>query len=79
MPSSRRSVLAGSAAGVGLAVTGVLRLAQATPGRPHPPEARQRPFPPLVDDPDGILALPEGFGYSIVTRTGVSKLDDGRG
>jgi secreted PhoX family phosphatase len=32
-----------------------------------------------VDDPDGILALPAGFGYAIVTRTGVTRLDRGQG
>ena len=81
MSSTRRSVLAGSAAGVGIAVAGsVPSLAHATPGRPGQGSARSHvPFPPLVDDPAGILALPEGFSYAVVTRTGVSRLDDGQG
>ncbi|MEU8999890.1 alkaline phosphatase PhoX [Streptomyces caniferus] len=34
-------------------------------------------YGPLVADPDGILALPAGFSYKIITRTGVTKLDSG--
>ncbi len=82
MPSSRRTFLAGgAAAGVGLAVAGGLpSLAQASPVRPHPPvKPGNVPFPPLVDDPKGILALPKGFSYTIVTRTGVTRLDRGQG
>ncbi|MEU8606859.1 alkaline phosphatase PhoX [Actinoplanes sp. NPDC048791] len=82
MPSSRRTFLTGSAAaGVGLAVTGsVPSLAQAHPGRPHRPAGSGRvPFPPLVDDPAGVLALPEGFSYTVVTRAGVTRLDRGQG
>lgn len=82
MPSSRRSFLAGgAAAGVGIAVAGAFpSLAQAHPGGTRPPVGSGRvPFPPLVDDPEGILALPEGFSYTIVTRTGVTHLDRGQG
>ena len=32
-----------------------------------------------MDDLDGILALPQGFSYDIVTRTGVTRLDHGQG
>ncbi len=81
MSPTRRSVLAGSAAGVGIAVAGsVPSLSHATPGHGGPGAAGSHvPFPPLVDDPAGILALPKGFSYAIVTRTGVTKLDDGQG
>lgn len=86
--SSRRSVLTGgaaAAAGVGFAVTGAMpSLAQSSPGndaaKPNG-KAKGRgmvPFPPLQDDPDGLLALPAGFSYAIVTRAGVSKLDEGQ-
>ncbi|GIF46311.1 hypothetical protein DFJ67_5032 [Asanoa ferruginea] len=79
MPSSRRALLGAGAAGVGLAVAGAVpSLAQANPGRPRP-SSNHTPFPPLVDDPAGILALPKGFSYAIVTRTGVTKLDRGQG
>ncbi|MFC7494635.1 MULTISPECIES: alkaline phosphatase PhoX [unclassified Nocardioides] len=81
MSPTRRSVLAGSAAGVGIAVAGsVPSLAQAAPGHGrHPAHGSREPVPPLVDDPAGILALPAGFGYAIVTRTGVTRLDAGQG
>jgi len=82
VPTSRRTFLAGgTAAGVGLAVAGAVpSLAQASPGRPHGPVGKGHvPFPPLVDDPAGILALPAGFSYAIVTRAGVTRLDRGQG
>ena len=80
MSTSRRAVLAGGVAGVGLAVAGAVpSLAQANPGRPRPFVGAGKPFPPLVDDPDGILALPEGFSYAIVTRAGVTRLDGDQG
>ncbi|WP_329319423.1 alkaline phosphatase PhoX [Streptomyces sp. NBC_01262] len=31
----------------------------------------------LIADPDGILALPKGFKYRIITRTGVTTLESG--
>src|SRR3712207_2505519 len=81
MTASRRSVLTGSAAGAGLAIAGAVpSLAQAHPSPPRPGRAAAlRPFPPLVDDPAGVLALPEGFTYAVVTRTGVTRLDRGQG
>ena len=83
MTASRRTMLAGGAAGVGFAVTGAMpSLAQATPGRGDDHRGRGRgravtPFPPLQDDPAGLLALPAGFSYAIVTRAGVTRLDEG--
>ena len=38
---------------------------------------RHLPFPPLVDDPRGILALPPEFSYKVMTRTGETKLETG--
>nr|WP_062334667.1 alkaline phosphatase PhoX [Herbidospora sakaeratensis] len=84
MSISRRQIFSGSAAtAVGLAVGGVLPTLGATPasaasstgaaGRPL------RPFPPLKDDPNGILALPEGFSYKIVTREGLTDMSFGQG
>jgi secreted PhoX family phosphatase len=93
MTISRRSLLAGGAAGVGLAVGGTVP-ALADPrsagsrspghgsghgsGAGHRPSARP-PFPPLQDDPHGVLALPPGFRYRIVTRSGNTPLDHGAG
>ena len=87
MSIARRSVLTGSAAGVGLVVAGAVpSLAAASPGghggghgghgghvgRSH------RPFPPLVDDPNGLLALPPEFSYRVVTYAGQTKLKTGQ-
>ena len=83
MPLARRSLLTGGAAGVGLVVTGAVpTLAQASPQdrRPDPDgQPTHRPFPALVDDPRGLLALPPGIQYQVVTYAGRTKLDDGNG
>ena len=87
MAISRRQVLTGgSAAGVGLTVAGVLpsltESAAASPeGDAHHPGGSSggRPFPPLQDDPNGILALPTGFSYKIVTREGQTDMSFGQG
>ena len=83
MTIARRSVLTGSAAGVGLAVAGAVpSLAEASPGGHHGRhhgQPSQRPFPPLVDDPDGLLALPPGFSYEVVTYAGRTELVNGQG
>ncbi|MFE2357276.1 PhoX family protein [Streptomyces parvulus] len=34
-------------------------------------------YGPLVPDPDGILALPEGFRYEIITYSGRTRLESG--
>ncbi|MFF3287702.1 alkaline phosphatase PhoX [Streptomyces sp. NPDC003023] len=34
-------------------------------------------YGPLIPDPDGILALPAGFTYRVLTRSGVTKLESG--
>ena len=84
MSVDRRSVLRGAAvgaAGVGFTTVGAMpTLAEAAPAssasqnRPYP---QHRPFPPLLDDPKGILALPPGFKYRIVTQAGETKLTNG--
>jgi secreted PhoX family phosphatase len=82
---SRRQIFkGGAAAGVGLTVAGVLpSLAEpAAAHDDHGPSDQSgggRPFPPLVDDPNGILALPSGFSYKIVTRTGQTDMSAGQG
>ncbi len=86
--TTRRSVLAGGAAGVGFAVTGSMpSLAHSTPGdvpgkgnghgHGHAKGRGITPFPPLEDDPAGLLALPAGFSYAVVTRAGVTRLKEG--
>jgi secreted PhoX family phosphatase len=87
MTVSRRQVLTGgTAAGVGLTVAGVLpTLAEpAAASSGHNGHSSSdgkggRPFPPLQDDPNGILALPAGFSYRIVTREGATDMSFGQG
>jgi secreted PhoX family phosphatase len=87
MTISRRKMLTGGAAGVGLTVTGVLPTlaepaaasARSDVHRPGGGSSGGRPFPPLQDDPNGILALPTGFSYKIVTREGETNMSAGQG
>ncbi|GGM21243.1 alkaline phosphatase PhoX [Dactylosporangium sucinum] len=81
MTVSRRQIIKGStAAGVGLTVAGVLpTLAEPAAAHEQRPSSGGRPFPPLQDDPNGILALPAGFSYKIVTREGVTDMSGGQG
>jgi hypothetical protein len=67
MRLSRRAFLQRSAAGVLLAGSTDLLCAAA-------PRAG---YGPLVDDPEGRLALPEGFSYAIVTEAGKTALETG--
>ncbi len=82
MAISRRQLVTGTAAGVGLAFAGTVpigTIANAGSVPPQSPRPSARPFPPLVDDPDGLLALPEGFTYQVVSRSGETDLDGGTG
>ena len=80
MTVARRSLLAGGTAGVGLVVAGAVpSLAEAAPAPRRSPQPSHRPFPPLMDDPAGLLALPPGFRYAVVTRAGETQLNDGQG
>ncbi|WP_460604582.1 alkaline phosphatase PhoX [Jatrophihabitans fulvus] len=90
MAVSRRQILTGGAAGVGLAVAGTIPALSSDalaapapqgkapkPPKPPKPQRDNPPFPPLQADPDGLLALPAGFSYRIVTETGKTELDGG--
>lgn len=88
MTISRRRILTrGAAAGVGLSVAGALPTLAEPAAASSGNDVRQssggssggRPFPPLQDDPNGILALPAGFSYKIVTREGETDLSAGQG
>lgn len=78
MTISRRQMLRGSiGSGLGLLVSGgvdVLRLAAPAFGTPPAPAGAAPTaglgFGPLLTDPAGVLDLPSGFGYSILTRAG---------
>jgi secreted PhoX family phosphatase len=81
MTITRRQILTAGSAGVGLSVAGVLPSLTESAAAAHgsPPSSGGVPFPPLQDDPDGILALPAGFSYKIVTREGVTDMSFGQG
>jgi secreted PhoX family phosphatase len=67
MGLSRRAFLRRSGAGILLAgSTDLLRVAAPPAG-----------YGPLVDDPAGRLALPEGFSYAVVSEAGVTTLETG--
>ena len=64
MTISRRRFL-GSATAISLGFTG---LGCVRPNTTAPSIPTQTGFGPLLDDPDGIIALPEGFSYRIVSE-----------
>lgn len=67
---SRRSLLALTAAGAGY---GVVRMLQRTPLASM--LADDAGFGPLVDDPAGLVRLPRGFSYKVLSRTGETMSD----
>ncbi|HSV39970.1 MAG TPA: alkaline phosphatase PhoX [Nocardioidaceae bacterium] len=78
MPISRRVLITGGAVGAGIAVAGSLpSLTDSKPTFGPTPTRPGLPFPWLVDDPQGIVALPTGFTYKILTKAGETKLETG--
>ena len=71
MTISRRRFL-GQAAAISLGFSG---LRSAAPGWARDAPAPAADFGPLIDDPQGIIALPAGFRYSIVSRWGEPMSD----
>ncbi|MDX1494016.1 MAG: DUF839 domain-containing protein, partial [Longimicrobiales bacterium] len=63
----------GSAAAISLGFTG---LGCARTGTSADRVDAHRGFGPLLDDPEGIIALPEGFSYRIISRRG-ERMSDG--
>jgi uncharacterized protein len=75
---SRRTVLTRSAAGLGIALSGSVSGLFGTGASPAGAHHRGRAgYGPLVDDPAGLLSLPEGFEYKIVAQSGVTTLTTG--
>jgi secreted PhoX family phosphatase len=75
---SRRSLLHRSAAGLGIAISGSIPgLFGAGAAEAHGGDGRPPGYGPLLDDPAGILSLPDGFEYKIVAQSGVTTLDSG--
>ncbi|MFF4953734.1 alkaline phosphatase PhoX [Streptomyces chattanoogensis] len=80
---AKRSALTGASVALAGSV-GVLATAPGAIGEEAPdagPEGAEDGqgigYGPLLPDPDGILALPAGFSYRIITRTGVTTLESG--
>ncbi|CAM5483343.1 hypothetical protein SNARM312S_02057 [Streptomyces narbonensis] len=88
MPLNRREFTKQSAvAGAGLALTGVVGALATAPEAlaSDEPEVygaghgggHALGYGPLLADPEGILALPAGFSYRVVTHSGVTRLESG--
>ncbi|WP_329387051.1 PhoX family protein [Streptomyces sp. NBC_01351] len=87
MPLSRRDFTARTViAGAGVALTGTVGALATAPGAlaaedTTPRDEHGRPcepgYGPLVPDPAGILALPAGFKYRVITHSGVTTLESG--
>src|SRR3546814_12464729 len=69
---NRRSVMAGGLAG--LALAGLHRRAFASGADSYRNEVRG--YGPLQPDPAGLLDLPEGFSYRVISRSG-DRMSDG--
>ncbi|MEU6854261.1 alkaline phosphatase PhoX [Actinacidiphila alni] len=91
MPLSRRDFVQRSAiTGAGIALIGAADVLATAPGAlasdhesrgkghdGHHGHEKPLGYGPLVDDPAGLLALPAGFSYRVVTRTGTTTLESG--
>lgn len=89
MPLTRRDFAKRSAiTGAGVALAGTVDVLATAPGalaatassEAEATTARHSGklgYGELIADPDGILALPKGFKYRIITRTGVTTLESG--
>jgi secreted PhoX family phosphatase len=76
MKISRRDFVAGGAMAVSLGFGGLYTLFQRTGHASPPPEMLAEGFGPLLPDPTGVLDLPQGFTYRIISRVG-DKMQDG--
>ncbi|MEV6554000.1 alkaline phosphatase PhoX [Streptomyces sp. NPDC051597] len=87
MSLSRREFARNSAlTGAGVALTGSVGALATAPGALAAEDVHgaaghghhhEPGYGPLRPDPQGILALPQGFSYRIITRTGVTRLESG--
>ncbi|WP_377268899.1 alkaline phosphatase PhoX [Peterkaempfera sp. SMS 1(5)a] len=87
MPLSRRDFVNRSAlTGAGVLIAGSADVLATAPGAIAAPEGGHAAagattalgYGPLVADPAGILALPEGFRYEIITHSGKTELETGQ-
>lgn len=81
MPLSRREFLNRSAlASAGVMLVGSVEALFAAPGAIADTAGAGSAvgYGPLFPDPKGLLSLPEGFSYQVLTRTGVTTLESGQ-
>lgn len=76
MSATRRQVLATGASVAGIAFTGAV--SELFAGTAVAQEMGRSGYGPLVPDPDGLLDLPKGFRYRVLSRTG-DELRSGEG
>jgi secreted PhoX family phosphatase len=75
---SRRDLLrTGAVGGLGIVIAGSLE-AIAGPAAAQPACRPPVGYGPLVPDPAGLLALPAGFSYKIVSESGTTMLETGQ-
>jgi uncharacterized protein len=79
---SRRSLLTRTAgSGLGIALVGSVDGLFGATAAADPGGGRGTPGPagygPLVQDPNGVLSLPDGFSYTIVAQSGATRLESG--
>ena len=76
-----RSALAGAGAVVaaGAGVAGTSDAEARTRGSAGLAQDPRKLFPPLREDPAGLLALPRGFSYEVVSVSGKTDIHDGAG
>ena len=74
---SRRAMLNRSAAALGIALAGNLEGLFGDAVTQAAAQGRRVGYGPLVPDPKGLLSLPEGFSYTVVAQSGVTKLESG--
>ncbi|HEY9373278.1 alkaline phosphatase PhoX [Streptomyces sp.] len=82
MPLNRRDFAKQSAAaGAALALTGSVGALASAPGALAASQeeegGRELGYGPLLEDPEGVLALPAGFSYRVLTHSGVTTLESG--
>lgn len=77
MSLSRRSFVQRSATGAGIALAGSVGVLSTAPGALAGSGSDRLGYGPLVTDPEGILSLPEGFSYRVITWAGDTTLDSG--
>ena len=78
MGINRRTLLRRSGQlGLGVSLFGSMQALRSAPVAGAATAPAVTGYGPLVDDPDGMLALPEGFSYRVVTEAGQTSTYDG--